>query len=94
MKTIFTILPDFLRNPDEFFISIRNDEQVESKAITLSIASFLFLLVYGFTLGIMKSPQQAVSSAIKIPILFLSTMPSACQPLISFPWLYWVRPCG
>ena len=83
MKTIFTILPDFLRNPDEFFISIRNDEHVESKAITLSIASFLFLLVYGFTLGIMKSPQQAVSSAIKIPILFLSTM-AFCLPALYF----------
>jgi hypothetical protein len=83
MKNIFTILPDFLRNPDEFFISIRNDEQVESKAITLSIASFLFLLVYGFTLGIMKSPMQAVSSAIKIPILFLSTM-AFCLPALYF----------
>jgi hypothetical protein len=83
MKTIFTILPDFLRNPDEFFISIRNGEQVESKAITLSIASFLFLMAYGFTLGIMKSPLQAVSSAIKIPVLFLSTM-AFCLPALYF----------
>ena len=83
MKTIFTILPDFLRNPDEFFISIRNGEQVEAKAITLSIASFLFLMAYGFTLGIMKSPLQAVSSAIKIPVLFLSTM-AFCLPALYF----------
>ena len=83
MKNVFNILPDFLRNPDEFFISIRNGEQVESKAITLSIASFLFLMAYGFTLGIMKSPLQAVSSAIKIPVLFLSTM-AFCLPALYF----------
>lgn len=83
MKNIFNILPDFLRNPDEFFISIRNGEQVESKAITLSIASFLFLMAYGFTLGIMKSPLQAISSAIKIPVLFLSTM-AFCLPALYF----------
>jgi hypothetical protein len=83
MKSIFTILPDFLRNPDDFFNSIRDGEQVESKALTLGIASFLFLLVYGFTLGITKSPLQAVSSAIKIPILFLSSM-AFCLPALYF----------
>ncbi len=83
MKTIFTILPDFLRNPDDFFRRIRDDDQVESKAIALSIASFLFLMAYGFTLGISKSPLQAVSSAIKIPILFLSSM-AFCLPALYF----------
>jgi hypothetical protein len=83
MKNIFTILPDFLRNPDAFFKSIRDNEQVESKAVTLSIASFLFLMAYGFTLGITKSPLQAVSSAIKIPILFLSSM-AFCLPALYF----------
>jgi len=83
MKYIFTILPDFLRNPDDFFKNIRDNEQVESKAVTLSMASFLFLMVYGFTLGITKSPLQAVSSAIKIPILFLSSM-AFCLPALYF----------
>jgi hypothetical protein len=83
MKNIFTILPDFLRNPDDFFKSIRDGEQVESKAVTLSIASFLFLMAYGLTLGITKSPLQAVSSAIKIPILFLSSM-AFCLPALYF----------
>ncbi len=83
MKAIFTILPDFLRNPDDFFKSIRDDQQVKSKAITLSIASFIFLMAYGFTIGIYKSPLQAVSSAIKIPILFLSSM-AFCLPALYF----------
>ena len=83
MKNIFTILPNFLRNPDYFFKSIRDGEQVESKALTLSLASFLFLLVYGFMLGLTKSPLQAVSSAIKIPVLFLSSM-AFCLPALYF----------
>ena len=66
--------PDFLRNPDGFFISIRDNEEVGLKAWTLTMASFLFLMAYGFTLAFTKSPLQAVSSSIKMPILFLSTM--------------------
>lgn len=83
MKKIFTILPDFLRDPDGFFKSIRGGEQVESKAITLGIASFVFLMAYGFTVGLTKSPLQAISSAIKMPILFLSTM-AFCLPALYF----------
>jgi hypothetical protein len=83
MKNIFTILPDFLRDPDGFFKSIRDGEKVGARAVTLGIASFLFLMAYGFTVGLMKSPQQAVSSAIKMPILFLSTM-AFCLPALYF----------
>ena len=83
MKAIFTILPDFLRDPDRFFSSIREGKNVRSKAITLAIASGLFLMAYGFTVGLAKSPLQAASSAIKMPILFLSTM-AFCLPALYF----------
>ncbi len=83
MKTIFTILPNFLRDPDSFYKNIRDGEKVESKALTLGIASFLFLMAYGFTVGLTKSPLQAISSAIKMPILFLSTM-AFCLPALYF----------
>ncbi len=83
MKTIFTVLPDFLRDPDGFFKSIRDGEKVGAKAITLGIASFLFLMAYGFTVGLTKSPLQAVSSAVKMPILFLSTL-AFCLPALYF----------
>ncbi len=84
MKNIWTILPDFLRNPDGFFISIRDNEEVGLKARTLTMASFLFLMAYGFTLGLTKSPLQAVSSSIKMPILFLSTMAFSLPALYFF----------
>ncbi len=83
MHNVFTILPRFLRDPDEFFRSIRDNEEVQAKAITLAMASFLFLMAYGFTVGLMKSPLQAVSSAIKMPVLFLSTM-VFCLPALYF----------
>lgn len=83
MRNIFAILPRFLRDPDEFFRSVRDNEEVQSKAVTLAIASFLFLMTYGFTVGLAKSPLQAVSSAVKMPVLFLSTM-AFCLPALYF----------
>ncbi len=83
MQNVFTILPRFLRDPDEFFRSVRDNEEVQAKAVTLAIASFLFLMAYGFTVGLTKSPLQAVSSAIKMPVLFLSTM-VFCLPALYF----------
>ncbi len=83
MKNVFTILPGFLRDPDEFFRSVRDNEAVQAKAITLATASFLFLMAYGFTVGLTKSPLQAISSAIKMPVLFLSTM-AFCLPALYF----------
>lgn len=83
MRNVLTILPRFLRDPDSFFRSVRDNEEVQAKAVTLAIASFLFLMAYGFTVGLTKSPLQAVSSAIKMPVLFLSTM-AFCLPALYF----------
>jgi hypothetical protein len=83
MKNLFTIMPEFLRNPDEFFRSIQRNEEVNSKAWTLSLVSLFSFLMYGFMVGLAKEPLQAVSSAIKLPILFLSTM-AFCLPALYF----------
>ena len=83
MKDLFSIMPKFLRNPDEFFRSIQQDENVGSKALTLSLVSLFSFMVYGFMVGLAKSPLQAVSSSIKVPILFLSTM-AFCLPALHF----------
>lgn len=83
MKNVLTIMPDFLRDPDAFFSDIRDDRQIGAKAATLALDAFLFLLAYGFTVGLAKSPLQAVSSAIKMPILFLATM-GFCLPALYF----------
>lgn len=73
MKSIFTMMPDFLRDPDAFFDDIRDGKQINGKALKLAVASLLFLMAYGFTVGLTKSPLQALSSAIKMPALFLLT---------------------
>lgn len=83
MKNIFSIMPDFLRNPDEFFRSIQRNEDVNSKAWTLSLVALFSFMIYGFMVGLVKEPLQAVSSAIKVPILFLSTM-LFCLPALYF----------
>ncbi len=83
MNNIFTSLPKFLRDPDQFFEEVRDNQQVGKKAMTFAIAAFLFLAAYGFTVGLAKSPLQAISSAIKMPVLFLSTV-AFCLPALYF----------
>ena len=83
MKDLFSIMPEFLRNPDEFYRSIQRSEDVSAKAVTLSLVSLFSFMIYGFMLGLAKEPLQALSSAVKVPILFLSTM-AFCLPALYF----------
>ncbi len=83
MQNLFSIMPDFLRDPDAFFHSIQRDENVKSKALSLGLVSLFSFMVYGFMLGLAKSPLQALSSSVKVPVLFLSTM-LFCLPALYF----------
>jgi len=84
MKNVLSIMPEFLRNPDEFFRSIQRNEDVNSKAWTLSLVSLFSFMIYGFMVGLAKEPLQAVSSAVKVPVLFLSTMAFTLPALYFF----------
>jgi hypothetical protein len=83
MQNLFSIMPDFLRDPDAFFHSIQRGENVKSKAISLGLVSLFSFMVYGFMVGLAKSPWQALSSSVKVPVLFLSTM-LFCLPALYF----------
>ncbi len=83
MNEFFSLMPNFLRDPDVFFKSVREGDGVKSKAITLTLISITCLMAYGFTVGLAKSPLQALSSAVKMPILFLLTM-AFCLPSLYF----------
>lgn len=83
VKNLFSIMPELLRNPNEFFQSIQKDDQNKSKALTLFFVSIFSFMVYGFMIGLAKSPLQAVSSALKLPTLFLLTM-AFCLPALYF----------
>ena len=74
MNKIFTIIPQFLQNPQEFYESIQRGEKLKSKAISLFFSTLTFLIIYGFATGISRSWQQAFSTAVKMPILFLLTL--------------------
>jgi hypothetical protein len=47
------------------------------------VSSFVFLAIYGAVLGSTHSPGQALSSAVKLPILFLVTL-LVCVPTLYF----------
>ena len=83
MNELFTIMPEFLRDPDGFFQSIQRNEKVNARALTLALVSLFSFMIYGFMVGLAKEPLQAVSSAVKVPILFLSTM-AFCLPALYF----------
>jgi hypothetical protein len=83
MKKIFSILPDFLRDPDSFFNEIQKNKRVHEKALLLALSSLFSLIVYGFTVGLSHSLAQALSAALKMPLLFLSTM-LFCLPALYF----------
>ena len=83
MKSLLSIMPNFLRDPDEFFRSVQREEDVKGKAVTLALVAVFSFMAYGFMVGLTKSPLQAISSSIKLPILFLSTM-AFCLPALYF----------
>jgi hypothetical protein len=83
MKQVFTIMQDFLRDPDDFFRAVQRNEDVGSKAWMLGLVSLLSFMIYGATVGLAKMPLQALSSAVKLPVLFLSTM-IFCLPALYF----------
>jgi hypothetical protein len=77
------IVPRFLRHPSAFFESIRRGENVEAVCRALGLSSVLFLAAFGFVIGLSHSFWQALSSAIKLPLLFLATI-VFCLPAFYF----------
>ncbi len=83
MKSILTVIPRFLRDPQSFFDSIRRGEEVKAKVLALSISAISFLAIYGFTLGLSHSFLQALSSAVKMPLILIATV-AFCLPALHF----------
>lgn len=83
MSEIFTTIPRLLRDPESFYQSIERGEDIRSKTYALVISSVSFLIAYGFVIGLPHSILQAVSSAVKMPLLFLVTM-AFCLPALYF----------
>jgi hypothetical protein len=84
MKNVFTIIPQFLQDPQKFYQSIQRGQQLNARAISLFISSVIFFAIYGLMTGLSHSWQQALSTAIKMPVLFLTTLAITLSALYFF----------
>jgi hypothetical protein len=78
----FTVLIGLLRDRKIFLEEISQGVRLPSKIISLLVCSSLFLAIYGGIIGAYHSWMQALSSAVKLPALYLITL------LICLPALY------
>ena len=78
----FAVLITLLRDRKKFLTEIRQNVKIERKITSLLIASSAFFAVYGAIIGASSGWQQVISSAIKLPALYLITL------LICLPTLY------
>lgn len=80
--THFGVLIALLRDRKMFLDDIRYNVKTERKIISLLVSSSAFFAIYGAIIGSSSSWMQAISSAIKLPALYLITL------LICLPTLY------
>ncbi|MEM8861231.1 MAG: actin-binding WH2 domain-containing protein [Chloroflexota bacterium] len=78
-----TIIETILRNRNQFFIDIRNSHSLNQKLRAMLLSNLLFFAIYGCIMGANHSFAQALSSAVKLPILFLVTL-IICAPSLYF----------
>jgi hypothetical protein len=78
----FSTIISLLRDRKDFLAEIQDSVKLKSKISSLMISSFCFFALYGAIVGSFHSPLQAVSSAIKLPTLYLITL------LVCLPTLY------
>src|SRR4028118_855367 len=78
----FSVLIGLLRDRASFLEEIRSGVKLETKSTALLLCSSIFFAVYGGIIGSSHSWMQALSSAVKLPALYLITL------IICFPTLY------
>ena len=77
------IIETILRNRREFFTEIREGIRLPEKMRAMLVSSIVFLMLYGAVMGSTHSLWQALSSAVKLPVLFLATL-IVCSPTLYF----------
>ena len=82
MKNL-AIIETILRNRYQFFAEIREGVGLSEKMRAMLISSLAFLALYGAVMGSTHSLWQALSSAVKLPLLFLATL-VVCSPTLYF----------
>ena len=77
------IIETILRNRRGFFTEIRDGVELGQKMRAMLVSGVVFLALYGAVMGSTHSLWQALSSAVKLPILFLATL-VVCSPTLYF----------
>jgi len=77
------VIETILRNRWHFFREIGEGIGLREKMQAMLISSVAFLALYGAVMGSTHSLWQALSSAVKLPILFLATL-IVCSPTLYF----------
>ncbi len=77
------VIEKILRDRQHFFIEIRDGIDLRPKMRAMLISSIAFFALYGAVMGSTHSLWQALSSAFKLPILFLATL-FVCAPTLYF----------
>jgi len=77
------IIETILRNRYHYFDEIREGIGLPEKMRAMLVSSIAFLALYGAVMGSTHSLWQALSSAAKLPILFLATL-IVCSPTLYF----------
>ena len=78
-----TIIESILRDRQAFFNEIRQGQDLKQKMRAMLLSSVAFLALYGAVMGSTSSLWQALSSAAKLPLLFLATL-VVCAPTLYF----------
>jgi hypothetical protein len=79
---VFAMSEWIMRDRASFFDEIRARSDLSHKLRSMVVSTIIYLALYGLVMGISNSWQQALMSAIKLPVLFLVTL------LICLPTLY------
>lgn len=79
----FSVLITLLRDRKDFIDEVRQSTRLNSKITSLLISSSILFAIYGAVIGAFAGPLQAISSAVKLPALYLITL-IICLPTLYF----------
>ncbi|HEY9748848.1 MAG TPA: actin-binding WH2 domain-containing protein [Allocoleopsis sp.] len=79
----FSVLITLLRDRKDFIDEVRQGTRLNSKITSLLISSSILFAIYGAVIGAFAGPLQALSSAVKLPALYLITL-IICLPTLYF----------
>ena len=77
------IIETILRNRHQFFVEVREGIELSAKMRAMLVSSIAFFALYGAVMGSTHSLWQTLSSAAKLPALFLATL-VVCSPTLYF----------